>query len=62
MCLICGENNGYNDAGQPCWGCNFTTCECGQPIPYDVPCVKCGKITPWTGGLWGTNLKPVWRN
>ncbi len=53
MCLICGEGEGYDDYGRPCFGCNYTICECGQPMPYDCKCVTCGKITPWTGGQWG---------
>lgn len=46
MCLICGENNGFFDNGDPCWGCNFTYCEkCKQAIPYDTKCVNCGMMS-----------------
>lgn len=48
-CLICGEGMGYFDNGQPCWGCNYIICSCGQPMPYDVKCVVCGKVYVWKG-------------
>lgn len=41
MCIICGENNGYLDNGERCWGCDFDICpKCGRAkMPYkDVKC------------------------
>jgi len=52
MCLICGENEGYFDGGEPCWGCNFSICtKCGLSVPYNVPCPKCGTVIPMN--KWG---------
>lgn len=46
-CVICGDNCGFLDDGEPCYGCNFLTCDCGAIIPYDIKCIKCGKITKY---------------
>lgn len=46
-CIICGQGCGFfdKDGNEPCYGCNFITCECGAIIPYDTKCYKCGKVT-----------------
>ncbi len=55
-CLICGENEGIFDSGEPCWGCNFTYCKnCNQPIPYDTKCVKCGLLSKKYNNMVGNN-------
>jgi len=47
-CLICGENMGFLDNGEPCWGCNFTYCKkCGLAILYNIKCCKCETINEY---------------